>query len=261
MRTAYNLIRNGPHYRAEAFTKGLEQAGFQVRRNLSHGPTADDLLVIWNRYGEYEQAAAQFERIGATVLVVENGYHGTDKQGRRRYAISIGQHHHGGAIPMHTAITGLEIQPWQVSGKEILICAQRGIGSELMRSPPDWAERTAHALSKKTIWPIRIREHPGKFEPSVALSEDLKRANACVIWSSCCGIEALIAGVPVFYDAPRWIAQAAAIPLRDVLTDKASIDYPSFSDREKGLIKAFSNQWDLDQIASGHAFLNILSRF
>ena len=40
----------------------------------------DDILIIWNRYGKNDEYARQFEAAGATVLIAENGYIGSDRE-------------------------------------------------------------------------------------------------------------------------------------------------------------------------------------
>lgn len=248
MPTAYSLIRSGPHYRPEGFAAGLRACGYEVRQNISRPPVPGDVLVIWNRYSSYEDRAEQFERAGGHVLVAENGYYGADAQGRRLYALSRGEHHHGGAVLRNLRIT--EMQSWRTYGDHILVCGQRGIGSKLMRSPQDWIDGTiADRLAVKTRRPVRFRKHPGKDAPAVPLADDLRGCHAVVVWHSAAGVEALLAGVPVFYAAPRWIAEKAAAPL-----EGADLERPFMGDRTAGLANALANQWSIDQIASGEAF-------
>lgn len=247
MPTAYNLIRTGPHYRPEGFAAGLAARGYVVRSSINRQPSPGDLLVIWNRYGSFEDRADQFERAGARVVVAENGYYGSDDLGRRLYALSLGQHHHGGAAPRVS--TSHLAAPWRASGEHILVCGQRGIGSRLMRSPDGWGERTAEALRATTKRPVRLRLHPGKDPPKVPLAADLEGCHAVVVWSSAAGVEALLAGVPVFHAAPRWIAEKAATPLAG-----ADLERPFLGDPSAGLANALGNQWSISQIASGEAF-------
>lgn len=245
---AYNLIRHQPHYRHDAFTKGLEACGFRVKLCISRPPQPEDVLVIWNRYAEWETKARQFEKAGAKVLVVENAYIPHLKS----FAISLTQHHHGGVHvePSHTLLRPQE-------GKHILICGQRQIGSELMKSPPEWAERTAEKLLKFTKKELRIRQHPGKHTPPVHLADDLRDCHACVVWSSACGVQALIKGVQVFYGAPRFIGEASAHPLAEVWNYRLDINamHP-FTDT--GVRNAMANQWTVEQVSSGEAFTKLL---
>lgn len=248
MPTAYSLIRSGPHYRPEGFAAGLRACGYDVRQNISRPPVPGDVLVIWNRYSSYEDRAEQFERAGCRVVVAENGYFGADAQGRRLYALSLGEHHHGGAVVRDFRTT--EMQPWRTDGDHILVVGQRGIGSKRMRSPQEWIDGTiADRLAVRTRRPVRFRRHPGKNAPAVPLADDLRGCHAVVVWHSAAGVEALLAGVPVLYAAPRWIAEKAAAPL-----EGADLENPFLGDRSAGLANAFANQWSIDEIASGEAF-------
>jgi hypothetical protein len=252
MPAAYCLVRSGPHYRADGFRSGLQKCGYEVRTTISRAPRSGDLLCIWNRYSSYEDRAEQFERAGCRVVVAENGYFGADAQGRRLYALSLGEHHHGGA-PQTAASFDAEkwdMRPWRTDGDHILVVGQRGIGSKRMRSPQEWIDGTiADRLAVRTRRPVRFRRHPGKNAPAVPLADDLRGCHAVVVWHSAAGVEALLAGVPVLYAAPRWIAEKAAAPL-----EGADLENPFLGDRSAGLANAFANQWSIDEIASGEAF-------
>lgn len=249
MPTALNLLRNGATYMPQAFTDGLQAYGFKVVRQL-RDPSPGDLLLIWNRYGDYENVARRYESVGGTVVVVENGYYGRDEKGHRKYALSIGQHHKGGAKVRDMWVHNFERR----KGKHLLICAQRGIGSASMASPNDWHSDLAARLESMTKREVRVRKHPGKDAPSFPLSYDLDNCHACFIWSSACGVEALVRGVPVVYAAPHWIAQDSATHI-SAMRDVESIPH---LDSEPGLNKAFSNQWTLKQIQTGEAFAALL---
>lgn len=241
---AYNLLRDTPHYRRDAFTQGLKACGFVVENYPSGRPNKNDVLVIWNRYNMNEIYARQFEAVGAKVLVVENGYADI---GEKVYAISIGQHHHGKRYEHHS-----DFNVPYVSGDYVLVCAQRGIGSELMRSPDSWEKKIQSLL--KTKREIRIRYHPGKHPPKVSLDDDLHHAHACVIWSSSCGIEALRRGVPVIYDAPRWIGEESGIRWSKDLDVENLPHFPQYV----GINRAMSNQFSIKQIITGQPMKDIL---
>lgn len=250
MPRALCLIRDLPHYRRDAFVTGLAAAGFEVKQGFFQ-PASGDVVVMWNRYGGNDEIASRFEAARAHVLVAENGYHGADAQGRRLYALSLGQHHHGGVseICINRARFA-EPAPWRSRGDHLLVCGQRGIGSKLMRSPQEWIDGTiADRLAVMTRRPVRFRKHPGKGVPERPLADDLRGCHAVLVWSSAAGVEALLAGVPVFYAAPRWIAEKAAQPLSG-----ADLEAPFLGDRTNGLANALANQWSIDEIASGEAF-------
>ncbi len=249
MRQACLLVRDLPHYRRDAFAAGLTAVGFSVSK--SPKPAAGNVLVIWNRYGTNDDLAALYEAAGGHVLVAENGYFARHGEAPTEYAVSKSQHHHGGAaVPEISPIKGLK--PWRKEGDHILICAQRGFGSKVMQCY-GWAERIAAELRQRTKRPIRLRVHPGNHAPKVPLADDLAGCHAVVLWSSNSGIEALMQGVPVFYGAPRWIAEKAARPLAG-----ADVEQPFMGDRTAGLSHAAANQYTVEEIASGKPFRDLL---
>lgn len=250
MPNACLLLKPQPHYKRDAFEAGLRAAGWTVTAQPK--PASGDALVIWNRYHVNDDIAAMYEAAGGHVLVAENGYFGRDEPGGPWYAISKNQHHHGGAaVPEISPIKGLK--SWRNEGDHILICAQRGFGSKVMGCA-GWADKTAAELRKRTKRPVRLRIHPGNHAPKVPLADDLAGCHAVVLWSSNSGIEALMQGVPVFYGAPRWIAEKAALPLVG-----ADLEQPFMGDRTAGLSHAAANQYSVEEIASGEPFRRLLS--
>jgi hypothetical protein len=245
-------IREEPCYRRNAFQSGLRSLGFNiVPHGVARGP--DDWLIQWNRKPPDEPMAAAWEAAGGTVLVCENGYLGRDAEGRQLYAISVHGHNGSGWFPVgredRFGALGIKMAPFREDGTHILICAQRGIGSKQMASPPNWHMSAVDRLKRATKRPLRIRLHPGNHAPSTPLETDLEDAHACVIWSSSSGVKALTMGVPVLYDAPRWIAEPAARPLvyiSNLLRSEAR--------REEAMHRMSWGQWTVAEIESGLPF-------
>jgi hypothetical protein len=248
-------IRDQPVYRRHAFIIGLRKAGYTVT-SQADPKSRDDLYITWNRYGPNERTAELWERDGGSVLVAENGYIGTDSQGRQLYAISIGQHNGAGRFPVSTedrfARLGIAVKPWRTDGEHVLICAQRGIGSRLMASPDNWHASTERYLRARTKRPIRTRLHPGNKPAVVPLASDLAGAWACAVWSSASGVKALTLGIPVLYDAPHWIASEGARPL-------AAVETPLLDDacRLAALHRMAHGQWTVEEIESGEPFVRL----
>lgn len=207
---ALNLLRNSLHYRKEAFNEGLTRAGFKVSKER-FDPEPGDLLLIWNRYGGFHETALMFERAGAHVLVVENGYLGKDWRGQEWF--SIARNHHAGAGEWSDRGSerwdswGVELAPFR-DGQETLILGQRGIGEPGVRSPEAWAELVRHRIGG------RIRPHPG-VSPAKSLAEDLANVGKVVTWHSGAALHALMLGVPVWHDYPQWIGATAGRPLAE----------------------------------------------
>lgn len=244
-------IRPLPHYRRDAFVSGLQRAGYVVTDKDGKPNDRRDLLVIWNRYGVFEDRANRWEADGGTVLVAENGYMGKDTEGRQYYALAIHGHNGSGWIPMYDedrfAMLGIELQPWvdRPNGYD-LICGQRGIGSKLMASPPNWHVKAA----KRTPQPnnMRIRTHPGNLPAPTPVEADLAGAQRCIIWSSSSGVKALALGIPVRYDAPCWIGSAAATRLDE------SDDRREDGARRFAMTCIANAQYSIEELESGAPF-------
>jgi len=244
------LIRAEPNYRRDAFVNGLKRAGYALVES-GQPDSSLDFLVIWNRYGSSGAMADAWERNGGTVLVAENGYLGKDAFARQYYALSIHGHNGSGRWPSgdgaRFAALNIELQPWVRREGYSLVCGQRGIGTRLMASPPDWHKGAAVRLKKQGN-PVMVRTHPGNHEPQVPLETDLARARDCVIWSSSSGVKALVLGIPVRFDAPFWICSEAASRLEDPLKydDEA---------RLKAMQSMAWAQWSVEELESGMPFM------
>lgn len=254
MPTAYVQIRETPHYRRNSFISGLSRLGYTVvPLTPVHACHPDDVVVVWNKTARSTQAIQMARQGGAAVIVAENGYHGRDENSVQRYALALDGHNGSGRWfafdRSRLDALHIDFKPFRVPrNNRVLVAAQRGIGSPLMRSPHDWHETMAQRLRAAGFEP-RIRAHPGTAEPPVSLQDDLADCSALAVWSSNCATAALIAGVPTFYDAPAIITAGSARPMRELLAQ----DF-----REFGLTQAFSDmawaQWTVDEIASGKPF-------
>jgi hypothetical protein len=245
VKTAILTIRKEPHYRRAAFESMLLKHGYAiVNQSLGAAPKSkEDLLILWNKKrGNEEAEANRWEKQGGTVLIVENGY--LQPVDKTYYAISVHGHNGSGWFPVgpedRFRKLGFEMRP---RGRETgyhLVCGQRGIGSSLMASPPQWAERTAKKLEAAGL-KTKLRLHPGNFAPKVSLLDDLKGAVKCHIWSSASGVRALVEGIPVAHYAPHWICD---------MRDRGRLD---------ALHRMSHGQWHYDEIATGEPLVRILA--
>lgn len=261
---AYNLTRAEVHYRHEVFSAGLAAAGYQVRTKL--GPERaqpGDLLLIWNRYGHFHEYATRFERLGGKVIVAENGYLGRDPQGCQYFALACGGHNGSGSwregLEDRWSLLGVPLQPWRAAGNHIVVRGQRGIGSPMMASPPNWAREFGARLQRTTKRKVLIVPHPGEgAERDRSHEQYLKDAHALVIWSSSVGVKALAMGVPVFYCAPHWICESAArwLPSGGKSATVLDVEQPLMDDgfRLDAMHRMAWAQWSLAEIATGRPF-------
>lgn len=219
---AYCLIRPQVHYRREAFLAGLDAADYELipDSNFRTPIRRDDLLIIWNRYGHYEQLAERMEAGGGRVMVVENGYYGKDYNGRQPYAMAMGQHQGAGEwyMPHSTSPEwwerfdklGINFARFDFNRPGyVLVCGQRSIGSRLMKSPPNWHHNIAVQIDRELGLPVKVREHPEILvrakQKLTPLHIDLDGAKAVIVWSSNVAITSLAMGIPTYYCAPKQI--------------------------------------------------------
>jgi len=248
MPCALSLLPEGPNYRAEAFRRGLRAAGFKVCDG-NWRPSPGDALLIWNRYPRHDEQIRRFEKAGASVLVIENGYFGKEWIGRKWFAISRGHHNGAGSWPEGGPERwdgwGVELAGWREGGETILL-PQRGFGEPGVRMPEDWLQRAqaAHPYA-------RTRSHPGPgVHPQDEFERDLARAGRAVTWASGAGLKALLLGIPVECWFPRWIGAPAA---------SAPGEPARRGDRLAMFRRLAWAMWTADEVESGEAFRCISS--
>lgn len=243
-----SLLRPDPHYRPEVFRRGLQAVG-----GVETDHRRCDVLVIWNRYGEFADKAAEVESRGGTVLVAENGYLGVEWRGSVWYALSVGQHNGAGRWPEggpeRWDRLGVELAPFRTDGHERVLLPQRGIGSPGVKMPSGWELSALRQAGK----PARVRKHPG-MKAAIPLEDDLARARSVVTWGSGAALKALALGVPCFHSFSRWIGAPASRPL-------AEIRHGELRDESARLAmfrRLIWAQWRIDEIESGEAFARVL---
>lgn len=245
MPRALNLLRPALHYRRDSFDAGLRAAGFDVVPAIDR-PQRGDVLAVWNRYGGFDDHAGRFEAAGGTVLVIENGPLGKGWRGGEWFSLAVGHHAGAGRWPDGGASRWndwrVDLAPYRTGGRETLIFGQRGIGEPGIRSPDRWAE------SVRGRFGGRIRPHPGTGEPAVSLEADLRDARECITWHSGAALQALLAGVPVWYAFPQWIGAAACWPLAEYGKKEPRRDDEA---RRRMFERLAWSTWTLDEIRTG----------
>jgi len=244
------MVRDAPHYRADAFRSGLKHCGFEVCVRIAD-PDPGDLVLVWNRYGETHHEGRRFEKAGARVLVAENGYCGRDWRGGIWYAIAHNWHNGrgswfvGGPERAHAQFD--EPEPWAPGTGPVLVLGQRGIGAEPVVAPNGWFAGVLRSLQANGV-PVVFRDHPGRDPDTDGLARALYGARAAVTWTSSAGLRAILAGVPCYHGLPQWIAAPAAVPFATPLPP------PFLGDRWPMLERLAWAHWELSEIASGVAF-------
>jgi hypothetical protein len=257
---AWLALREGVHYRREAFAAGLRAAGYAVEERLTDRPGPRDVLVCWNRYGEVDRCARIFEERGRPVLVAENGYLGNDFAGSRWYAIARSQHNGAGSWSEGGSerwdSLSVALASWRVATGDVVLLPQRGIGPAGVAMPKSWLGETENRLRSAGI-AYRIRRHPGTSSTALPLEEDLATASSVVTWGSGAAIKALMMGIPVFSDMPNWIGASAALPVSSLLVRHTG--KRSSLDRLAMFRRLAWAMWRLEEIKAGEPFRRLIS--
>jgi hypothetical protein len=256
---AYLLVRDLPAYRRDAFASGLQSLGYAIITKPPQFPRPSDVLIIWNRYGPNHIIARRFEDMKAPVIVAENGY--VDMvDTKKAFALALGHHNGAGRWPIgdqwraHTLVQ--TIRPWRGDGSrdDILILPQRGVGPPGVAMPRGWVadvqQRLKAVCGRRRV---RLRPHPGTQKHVRPLFEDLDGVGACVVWGSGAGVKALMYGVPVVHEFPRWIGALGGSFGLSTLTA------PRLGDRAAMAEAVSWAQWSLEEVIAGVPFQYLLA--
>lgn len=256
MPNAVVMLRENPHYRRDAFIRGLSENGYSVVGGVKN-PQPYDVLVVWNRYADTHAEACRWESVGARVVVAENGYMGRDWRGSVWYAMAMNWHMGRGTWNVGDASRATELfgepPPWRFGDGPIVILGQRGIGAPSIIAPSGWVATVLRELRDQRI-PVVLRSHPGNDPDQAGLDLALRHARAAITWSSGAGIKALVGGVPVYYGLKNWIGAPAAKAYANPLPS------PFIGDRSLMLQRLAWAMWELSEISSGRAFDHLLCR-
>lgn len=250
------LFRPGLHYRRELFHSGLRKLRYKIIDGPASHPGPEDVLVLWNRFPRDEQTAKLYEKVGARVLVTENGYIGSDEKGQKIFAISRNQHNGAGSWlegdPGRWEKMNVDLKPWRKNGDQLLLLPQRGFGPVGVAMPPRWEQFMIRKLGELTTRSSRLRFHPGLDKTNPEPYKDLRGCWAAITWGSGAAIKALAEGYPVFHEMPNWIGAPAAVFLGGKRFK--SIEEPFLGDRLPMFRRLAWAQFTSSEVESGWAF-------
>jgi hypothetical protein len=157
---------------------------------------------------------------------------------------------------------GVELKPYRDEGGSVILCGQVPWDASVEGTDHlAWCQETVERLRGFTDRRIKFRPHPDVrasmrplwgCETSLGtLAEDLKTAHAVVTFNSNSGVEALIAGVPVF--AADCGSMVWSVANRSLI----SIDVPNRPDRRQWLNDICYAQWTLEEFRSGEAWTHL----
>jgi hypothetical protein len=145
---------------------------------------------------------------------------------------------------------GLEIQPWQKTGRHIVVAVQSNTYMTVVAGKPSgWWQDALARIRLHTDRPISVR---GWRSNKMALAQTLREALvdcwALVTWSSAAANEALLAGVPVFVAGECAASQMG-------LSDFSKIESPVYPQgRARWAAALAGQQWSLDEFRKGVAW-------
>jgi hypothetical protein len=257
----------------EAFEHGLKQLGLEYR---SHDVTSD-VAVIWSqvwagRMQGNQQVWQYFRNNRRPVIVLEVGLLDRGKTWKVGVNGTGNTAYWGQGLDANRVTQlGLALKPWRSTGSNIVIAAQRS-DSEQWHEQPDaaiWVANTIKQVQTHSTRPIILRTHPRQrvvpllgctyqVPQKLANSYDdfdfdqcLQDAWAVINWNSGPGVQAAIAGVPVFVGA-----SSLAAPVGN--QDLSQIEKPVRPDRANWLVDIAHTEWTVEEIATGYPIKRLL---
>ena len=275
--TQYGALNSRPVF--EAFEQGAQKLGYKVVLN----DVDADIFVIWSvlwegRMKNNQQIWNLAKKNKKVVIVLEVGGLIRGKTWR------IGLNHVNNlALFCHSddfdelrpKKLGIFLCPRQNSGKNVLICGQHSKSEQwsYRSSPEIWISDLVKEIKTYSNRKIVFRPHPRDYHwarsllnldidihipqkipgsyDDFDLNQDFKDAWCVISPSSNPGIQAAIAGIPVFTDL-----DSLAYPISNKNLSK--IEHPELPDREKWLISVSHTEYLIEEITEGTPIKQLL---
>lgn len=203
------------------------------------------------------------KRLGKQVVILETGYINRGDGPENHYACGLGGLNGRADFKNQNSpadrAEGIRLQPWK-QGKNIVVCGQVPWDASVdFTDHREWLERTVRGIFLRTDRPVVFRPHPKAGLPPIPgaiystrpLAEDLEDAWCCVTFNSNSGVEAAMAGVPVFaFDEGSMVW-----PIANKTLDK--IENPEMPDRQQWLSDLCYAQWTPQEMAEGLAWRHL----
>lgn len=249
-----------------AFKTGAISLGHSVSENTNNADVDVIWSVLWRgRMAGNREIYNRATQSNRPVIVLEVGgiqRNHTWKVGINGVNRSSFAYHD--LDPARPEQLGLSLNPWQPTGKNILICGQHQHSLQWETQPPTavWLKQTVEKIRTHTSRPIVFRPHPRWpiAVPNISgLSIDrpvkipnsyddyqlkFENVHAVVNWSSNPAIHAIVNGVPAFTGPTSIAAPVANL-------DLSTIENPLRPDRSQWLIEYAHTEWTVDEIAQG----------
>ncbi len=250
------------HVLAAAMAAGIAQAGdVPTLAETWDGSASYDAVVAYGwRY--WQPCFAAYAAAGKPYVFIDGGYWGREKSAEVETAfhkVTVNCRHPFVRLDLpedRFARFGLEVAPWRAGGNHILLAGMSAKNAADMRVQPEhWERGIVSRLRKLTGRPIVYRPKPtwpganrtlaDRFSPpSEPLADVLRDCHAVVTHHSNVGVDALLAGVPIFTE------DGAARPFST--ENLEAIETPARPDgRERFMAGLAYCQWSLAEMRSG----------
>lgn len=273
----YGALNSRPIF--DAFATGARKYGHEVVEN---DQTAD-MFVIWSvlwsgRMKNNQNLWNLAKKTGKKIIVLEVGglHRGQTWRVGLNHINNLGTFYHSEIFDRsRPQKLGIFLKSRQTTGKNILICGQHHMSEQWSRRPPPetWLRQTVNTIKKYSDRPIVFRPHPrdtvwvkniGKLDINVSMpnkvlgtyddfnhATDFKDAWCVVNPCSNTGIQAAIAGIPIFTDS-----DSLAYEVSNKNFDK--LDNPDLPDRAEWLVKLSHTEWTIQELLEGFPQSQIL---
>ena len=203
------------------------------------------------------------------VVIIDSGYIKRGMGEHDYYACGLGglngradfRNHHSPADRFEAL--KVEIRPWREAGDVILLCGQVPWDASVdFTDHQAWLEDAVERIKANTERPIVFRPHPKAkiatpkgctIRSKDGLGEDLARAWAVVTFNSNAGVDAALAGIPVFVDDIGSMAYAVAN--RNLI----HLDDPQMPDRSKWAANLAYCQWTPKEMREGRTWKHLFA--
>lgn len=189
------------------------------------------------------------QKLGKPCIVIDSGYvHRADY-----FMVGLGglngraDFKNADSPPDRWEALKVNLEPWKEGGDNVLVCGQIPWDASVQAyNHQQWCIDTVAQLKERTKRPVVFRPHP-KFSttPLPPLERDLQDAFAVVTFSSNSGVDAAIAGIPVFADDIGSMAWPVANKTLQWIDD------PLKPDRQQWAHNLAYTQWNLDEMREG----------
>lgn len=226
-----------------------------------------DLAVVFGVYKKHvpmsyaRGAVIEAQRkAGKDVLIIETGYINRGAGLEHHYALGLNglngrADFRNSGMPRDRAdLLGVELKPWKEGGDYVLLCGQVPWDASVdFTDHVAWLYESVKQIRGHTKRHIVFRPHPLAKLPQIdgcgyslgPLRDALVHAWCCVTFNSNTGVDAALAGVPVFaFDKGSMAWPVAASDLYDIET-------PIRADRQQWLSDLAYAQWTPAEMAAG----------